>query len=133
MVSGHCNCGAVRYEAEVDVSDVYVCHCSICRRFTGAGSIAVVVVPRSAFRWLSGSAEISRWKKPGADWEACFCRCCGSAIPGDNDASTVYLPAGSISTGGERLRVAHHLYVDSKAVWEQIGDEGTQHAEVLRR
>ncbi|MEN7344350.1 MAG: GFA family protein, partial [Pseudomonadota bacterium] len=51
MIRGACNCGAVAYEADVDVTDVYVCHCSICRRFSGAQGMAVTVVPSSSFRW----------------------------------------------------------------------------------
>jgi len=30
-------------------------------------------------------------------------------------------------SGAERLKVAHHIYVGSKANWEEIGDSGKQH------
>lgn len=132
MIQGHCNCGAIQYRVDTDVSDVYVCHCSICRRFTGAGGIAVVVVSKSAFRWVSGQDQIGHWRKPGADWEAWFCSHCGSAVPGDNNPATMFIPAGSFSSGGEQLKVAHHIYVGSKAPWEIIGDDGLQHIEGLQ-
>lgn len=47
---GRCNCGAVAFEAAEPLSRVFVCHCSICRRYTGANGIAVVVVEGAAFR-----------------------------------------------------------------------------------
>ena len=129
MARGECNCGAVAFEIRTDVSDVYVCHCSICRRSTGGNGIAVIVVDNDVFRWLRGENEISTWKKPGADWQTWFCRICGSTLPGINDASRMFVPAGLISDGGEALRVVHHIWVDSRAPWDEIGDSGKRHSE----
>lgn len=67
------------------------------------------------------------WKKPDADWESWFCKTCGSSLPGPNDASRMFIPAGLISEGGENLQVAHHIFVESRAVWDEIGDAGKQH------
>jgi hypothetical protein len=132
MVSGNCNCGAIQFEIDTDVSDVYVCHCSICRRFTGSSGIAVVLVQNSQFKWIAGQECVTRWKKPGADWESWFCRICGSAVPGVNDPKKMFVPAGSITSGVEHLRVAHHVWVGSKAAWDVIGDNGMQHPEGFR-
>ncbi len=46
MATGECNCGAVQFEIAADLSGVFVCHCSICRRSTGSNGIAVVVVSK---------------------------------------------------------------------------------------
>jgi hypothetical protein len=124
---GECNCAAVAFEIDAPIHEAFVCHCSICRRFTGGAGIAVVVVENRAFRWLRGEEHIAHWKKPGADWDAWFCRQCGSALPGPNDAARTFVPAGLISEGGEALKVSQHLYVGSKAVWDEIGDDGAQH------
>lgn len=132
MMRGECNCGAVGFEISAETSSVFVCHCSICRRFTGANGIAVLVVDNSAFRWLRGEDHISRWSKPQGDWHAWFCRVCGSALPGPNDATRMFVPAGAISQGGENLEVAHHVWVGSKAVWDEIGDSGKQHREAFQ-
>ena len=132
MVFGECNCGAVTFEINADLSDVYVCHCSICRRSTGSNGIAVVVIENQAFRWRSGEDQIATWKKPDADWQTWFCRNCGSPVPGINDDARMFVPAGSLSQGGESLTVKHHIWVDSKAVWDEIGDSGQQHPEAFR-
>jgi hypothetical protein len=61
MTEGQCNCGAVRFEFSGDARGVFVCHCSICRRATGANGIAVVIVPNAQFRWLQGQEHIAQW------------------------------------------------------------------------
>ena len=127
MARGECNCGAVAFEIGSDLSGVFVCHCSICRRSTGSNGIAVVVIDTDAFRWTRGEELIRTWKKPYSDWQTWFCGVCGSPLPGVNDESRMFVPAGLISEGGDSLRVIHHIWVGSKAVWDEIGDSGKQH------
>ncbi|MEM9776743.1 MAG: GFA family protein [Chloroflexota bacterium] len=67
MAKGECNCGAVAFEITSEISDVFVCHCSICRRSTGSNGIAVVVVSNSDFRWLRGEDLTNAWHKPSHD------------------------------------------------------------------
>ena len=132
MAKGQCNCGAVRFEIDGEIADVYVCHCSICRRATGSNGIAVVVVPNERLRWVQGRDQVVMWSKPGADWQTWFCRTCGSPVPGQNDPARMFVPAGSITEGGDALRVVHHVWVGSKAVWDEIGGDGKQHPEKFR-
>ncbi len=131
MARGECNCGAVSFEITTDISDVIICHCSICRRATGSNGIAVIIVKNEDFKWVSGEELVTSWEKPGADWQMWFCRRCGSPVPGINDDSRMFIPAGSISDGGESLQVAHHIWVDSKATWDEIGDCGRIHLEAF--
>lgn len=51
---------------------------------------------------------------------------------GKNNAATMFVPAGSITHGGDSLRVIHHVWVGSKAVWDEIGDSGAQRSEGFR-
>ena len=39
-MTGRCACGAVRFEAEIDSDEAYLCHCRMCQRATGSVSIA---------------------------------------------------------------------------------------------
>ena len=118
MAKGECNCGAVKFEIDADLTSVFVCHCSICRRSTGSNGIAVVVFPKERFRWIRGQEFIATWKKPGASWQTWFCSVCGSPVPGENDATRMFAPAGCITEGGDALKVAHHIWVGSKATWD---------------
>ncbi len=48
-MTGGCQCGRVRYAAEVDSDDAYLCHCRMCQRATGGvcdgNNIAACGVP----------------------------------------------------------------------------------------
>ena len=127
MTGGSCNCGAVAFELATSPSDVFVCHCSICRKWSGTNGIAVVICDAADLTWLRGEDRIRSWKKPDADWESWFCDTCGSALPGKNDDKRVFVPAGLLPGDLPEMHVAHHIWVGSKAAWDEIGDAGKQH------
>ncbi|MBB1061373.1 GFA family protein [Marilutibacter spongiae] len=126
-----CNCGRVAFRVTCRITDLYACHCSLCRRATGTMGVTVAVVPDGTFAWLRGEHLVRRWQMPGHDWECSFCANCGTQLPGRNDASTTYVPAGLLDAVQDRLVVRHHVWVSSKATWHVIGDEGQQHPEGL--
>jgi len=131
MIIGECNCGAVSFEIITPVEDVYICHCSICRRNTGGSGVAVTIVGNENFKWITGTSNKNTWSKPNHDWEASFCVTCGSALPGKNSETNLYVPVSLLNNGVERLKVVHHIFVGSKANWEEIGDSGKQHISAL--
>ena len=131
MKHGACNCGAVSFEIMADLGGVIVCHCSICRRATGSNGIAVVIVNNNDFKWTGGEDDLTTWKKPDADWHLSFCRRCGSPVPAPNDESRMFVPAGSLTDGDENLTVTDHIWVGSKAAWDEIGDSGRCHLEAF--
>ena len=132
MMTGQCSCGTVRFEVQTQPAGIYVCHCSLCRRSTGSNGIAVIVVANDGFRWTAGRENIEKWSKPNAEWETWFCKTCGSRVPGHNDAARMFVPAGTLSDAGSELKVIHHIWVGSKASWDDIGDRGKQHAEAYK-
>lgn len=46
MPKGGCHCGAVRYEMPAEVAHAALCHCSDCRRASGAPVVAWGLAPR---------------------------------------------------------------------------------------
>ena len=127
MFHGACNCGSVAFEIESDVKDIYICHCSICRKWTGNTGVAVVMVPNKDFHWVSGEEQVSTWRKPESDWHSSFCAQCGSALPGKNDEERMFVPAGLLDDPDRKLCVAAHIWVGSKTSWDVIGDDGHQY------
>lgn len=127
--SGSCNCGKVQFKGLNKLEDVYICHCSTCRKSTGSSGIAVAISKVEDFIWVSGLEFVKTWKKPNHDWETSFCTTCGAPLPGTNDESTYYVPVSLLDSGGEHLSVKHHIFVNSKASWSEIGDTGKQHPE----
>lgn len=68
MSKGQCLCGAVTFEIDAEISDIYICHCSICHNYTGNNGVAVVIVKNENFHWLKGKEQARTWVKPVGDW-----------------------------------------------------------------
>ena len=131
MMKGRCNCGEVEFTVDGKTSQVIVCHCSICRKATGSGGIAIIIAANDRFRWVQGEKSLKTWRKPIGDWLNVFCKHCGSPMPRPNCEQTMAIPAGLLIDGDKSLAVAHHIFVHSKAAWEEIGDDGKQHPEAF--
>src|SRR5699024_3137549 len=70
---GGCHCGAVRFEAETDLSGQADCNCSRCQRL----GWVMQAVPASDFRLLSGSDSLRDYRFNTDTIAHLFCTNCG--------------------------------------------------------
>lgn len=125
MLTGSCLCGHMRFSVTGRHSGVAFCHCSICRKVSGTGSIAHVVVPFGGLQWFSGAELVSVFERPSG-YGTAFCRVCGSPAPDHDRDRTIYrIPVG-LFDGEPDLTVTEHIFVGSRAPWDVIGDAGEQ-------
>ena len=126
-VSGGCACGKVRFEAEVNSDDAYLCHCRMCQRATGSVSIAFKNLPQAKVRWLSGPD----WYESSAIAKRPYCRDCGTSlgfqfVEGPNMDLTVAAfdePARFKPTSHFGAESIHRAWLNTEGLKEMRTDE----------
>jgi hypothetical protein len=77
MLTGGCFCGAIRYEVSGAPFNATNCHCSICRRTTGAPFVAWFSVRPHEFRFVQGQPAHFHSSAHG---KRSFCARCGTQL-----------------------------------------------------
>ncbi|MFZ1101699.1 MAG: GFA family protein [Hyphomicrobiaceae bacterium] len=122
MIEGSCLCGGIRFEISGPVVGIVQCHCSLCRKSSGTGSIATVRVPADQLGWISGEDLVKTFAR-ASGYGTAFCSVCGSPAPDADAERTQYgIPAGLLD-GDPPLSVIEHIFVGSKAQWEAISGD----------
>jgi hypothetical protein len=121
-VKGSCLCGGIRYEVDGLFGRVVNCHCSMCRKATGAAFRTRAAVPASALRWIAGGDLISRYESSPGEIRT-FCRVCGATLATifRDRPEEIGLPLGTLDDD-PGVRPSAHVFVDSKAAWFEIAD-----------
>ncbi len=129
---GSCLCGAVRYEISQPPEWSHHCHCSRCRKATGATFASNLFVPLDALRFVEGEAHVRSFKPPEAErFTHAFCEICGGTLPFPNPARGRFVvPMGSLDDD-PGIRPQAHIFVSSRAPWDEITDALPQHPDAL--
>ena len=129
MITGHCECGSVRFEADSEITEFSHCHCSQCRRMHGAAYATFAGVKREGFRYLSGESDLSVYAS-SHNHNRVFCKICGSNIMVElADYPDEYYLSMSAIDGNPKKPTGFHIYVGSKAPWHEIRDSLKQYEE----
>ncbi len=83
-----------RFEIAGRHSKTGECHCSLCRKVSGVGATAKIVLAFDDLRWVSGEDLVATFVRPSG-YGSAFCRVCGSPAPDSDDGKTmVGVPVG---------------------------------------
>lgn len=117
MISGHCLCGACRFETSAEPQGASMCHCSQCRRQSG-GIWSSAYVARDSLKisgpviWFASSDHARRG----------FCPDCGSFLFWEDPSEdTCSFSLGSLDTP-TGLKLEKHIFTASKGDYYDILD-----------
>ena len=77
MITGGCHCGAVRYDVTGDPVHHALCHCTDCRRASGAPMVGWAMYPDAAVTVTQGTP---RTYESSTDGRRQFCGDCGTGL-----------------------------------------------------
>jgi hypothetical protein len=117
-LSGSCLCGAIRYRVQGPWLRFVHCHCSRCRKVTGAAHATNLFAESSNFRWISGQENAARYDLPNAArFATSFCRTCGARVPhASRDGRNYVVPAGSLDEAPD-MKPQGRIFWGSRAPW----------------
>ena len=122
-LKGGCLCGAVRYRFDAEPFGAGYCHCSMCRKSSGAPVIAAASLPRAAMEIVRGEAELRRYRSSD-EVTRVFCGTCGGQlffdIAGEPDSIDFWI--GSLDEPGQ-VAPTFHIYEGDRVSWLDIADD----------
>ncbi len=120
--TGSCHCGAVRFEADMDLGEgTNRCNCSICTK----ARAWFALVPPDRFRLVSGADAQSEYQwapsgHAGSNLHYRFCRTCGIRTPGYGEHGPsggpfYFIPVAALDdVEPDELAAAPLRYVDGR-------------------
>ena len=113
MPNGQCHCGAVRYEMPAETIHKALCHCSDCRRHSGAPMVAWGLVGKDQLK-IDGETKEYASSENGRRH---FCPPCGTALfytndvifPGQIDVQTATLDGPDAIAPDAQIQMAERI------------------------
>lgn len=125
-LQGSCLCGALKYEVRGEITGMFHCHCSRCRKAHGAPFATIGITAIDDLHWIEGREDVVTYAAaPGGPRG--FCRHCGSPAPGTLPSMGVaFFPVGQLDED-PGMRPQQHVFAGSRAPWHRIADGLPQH------
>ncbi len=120
--TGGCMCGAIRYEALGETTAVLYCHCSSCRRHTGAPVVTFVRFPPEQVTFTEGERKLYA---SSPDVMRGFCGDCGTPLTWESDWKGTVMIEFHISTldRPDDYVPTFHSFHNERIVWFDVSDE----------
>lgn len=116
-MKGSCYCGFVTFEVRLPLADETVCHCSICRRTSGAPLVAWATAPKVNFRFLTGQVTSFRSSSHGT---RTFCPRCGTPLTFCSDGTPTQLDFTVCSLdNAQSVEPKDHTWTSAALSWVQ--------------
>ena len=118
-ITGGCFCGAIRWEAD-GVFDAGYCHCSVCRRISGAPVYSFVHFKEGDFRLVKGSPKALASSKHFTRY---FCTDCGTHVFGRGEGWPYVSASIGVLDCPTEVRPTMHQCEADRLPWLNIADD----------
>jgi hypothetical protein len=119
QIAGGCQCGAVRYRADMAPQNVHYCHCRMCQKAVGNVFAALVPVRKERLVWEKGPPHFFRSSSVA---ERAFCAVCGTPLSFAYLASEwIAVTLGSLDEPAS-VKPEIHYGVEGQLPWLHIDD-----------
>ena len=117
-IEGGCFCGSIRYSFEHKDYPSANCHCSMCRRISGAAFVSWIAVPSSSFNYTQGGPKKLVSSSHGARY---FCQDCGTPLVCilEEDQKNTYVTICSLDNP-QNFKPKDDLYAEDMLDWMKI-------------
>ena len=115
-ITGHCLCGAVRFELTTEPLSAGYCHCTRCQRRTGAAASAQARFPAGALQVTAGEEHVRTWQ-PEQGFAKLFCGICGGALFSHDPGQAHWAVRLGALDPGHGIRPTFRQRVESACEW----------------
>ncbi len=125
VLLGGCACGAVRLAVDEPLGAAGWCHCTRCRRRTGAHASPQARARPGSFKITHGAELVTEWTPPAGGFVKAFCSICGSHLYSRNprEAAHIAVRLGAFDDD-PGVRPSFHQRTETAAIWHPIPDDG---------
>jgi hypothetical protein len=114
VLTGGCQCGAVRYALMAEPFNPHICHCRMCQKAFGSAFAPFASVKLDQIRWTRGEPTIFKTSEPV---ERGFCNTCGTPLTFRFvETDRISISLGSLDHP-ERVRPARQFGAESMLPW----------------
>lgn len=120
IVEGGCACGSIRYRWSGQPDHESYCHCTICRRASGAPVVAWITVAADSFQFIQGRP--ARFDSSERAFRQ-FCPLCGTQLTfhDRDDPARVDVTTASLDDP-DTFPPKDHIWTRSRIRWFEVAD-----------
>ena len=115
VIQGGCFCGSIRYGFGPDNYYTSNCHCSMCRRISGAAYVSWMAIPLERFKYIKGEPKKLISSSEGTRY---FCQECGTPLVCElkEYPDYIYITIGSLDKPQD-FEPKTDIYIEDKLPW----------------
>jgi hypothetical protein len=114
MLTGGCQCGAVRYALTAMPEGAHLCHCRMCQKAVGGPFAALAPVRLADFAWTRGTP--AKFDSSSVAYRH-YCAACGTPLSfGYHGTALINVTIGSLDTPG-RVPPVQQYGPESRVSW----------------